>query len=176
MLLTGRATLACALTRNRTGDPLLHRPALIPLSYTSQGFNSFYYSFIKDFYLFLERGEVREERERNINWLLPLACLQVGTWPATQAWVLSGNRTGDLLVHRLMLNPLSHTSQGILLFFIWKPTLTEEEMKGKGTCLDDHVSVYSGIWPTSQQSCSAIFHCFQIIHLMSLSPVSLNIG
>ena len=34
------------------------------------------------------------------------------TWPATQACALTGNRTGDPLVHRLVLNPLSHTSQG----------------------------------------------------------------
>ena len=38
--------------------------------------------------------------------------LQLGTWPATQACALTGNRTGDLLVTRLALNPLSHTSQG----------------------------------------------------------------
>ena len=31
------ATQACALTGNRTSDPLVHRPALSPLSYTSQG-------------------------------------------------------------------------------------------------------------------------------------------
>ena len=37
---------------------------------------------------------------------------QLGTWPATQACALTGNRTGDLFVHRLGLNPLSHTSQG----------------------------------------------------------------
>ena len=30
-------TPACAVTENRTGDPLVHRPALNPLSYTSQG-------------------------------------------------------------------------------------------------------------------------------------------
>ena len=31
------ATQVCALTGNRTSDPLVHRPALSPLSYTSQG-------------------------------------------------------------------------------------------------------------------------------------------
>ena len=47
-------------------------------------------------YLFLERGEVREkERERNINVWLPLACPQLGTWPATQACALTGNGIGD---------------------------------------------------------------------------------
>ena len=46
--------------------------------------------FLKDFiYLFLERGEGRdEERERNINVWLPLTCPLLGTWPATQACAL----------------------------------------------------------------------------------------
>ena len=48
--------------------------------------------------------------ERYINWL-PHACPQQGTWPATQACALTGNSTGDPLVRRLALSPLSHTSQ-----------------------------------------------------------------
>ena len=36
----------------------------------------------------------------------------LGTWPATQAGALTGNRTGNPLVPRLALNLLSHTSQG----------------------------------------------------------------
>ena len=64
------------------------------------------------------RGEGREkERERNINVWLPLSLLQLETWPATQAPALTGNRTGDPLVHRTALNPLSHTSQGYLYIF-----------------------------------------------------------
>ena len=39
-----------------------------------------------------------------------------GTWPATQACALTGNQTSDPLVHRLALNPLSHTSQGQRIF------------------------------------------------------------
>ena len=35
-----------------------------------------------------------------------------GTWLASQACVLTGNRTGDPLVCRMALNPLNHTSQG----------------------------------------------------------------
>ena len=46
---------------------------------------------------------------------LPLACSRLGTWPATQACALTGNQTGDLLVRRPALNPLSHTSQGSVL-------------------------------------------------------------
>ena len=65
-------------------------------------------------YLFLER---EEERERNINVWLPLihSPPPLGTWSTTQASALTGNRTGDPLVHRLVLNPLSHTSQGTFL-------------------------------------------------------------
>ena len=37
---------------------------------------------------------------------------QLGTWPVTQACVLTTNQTGDLQVHGPALNPLSHTSQG----------------------------------------------------------------
>ena len=36
----------------------------------------------------------------------------LGTWPAIQACALTGNRTSDPLVHRLVLSPLSYTSQG----------------------------------------------------------------
>ena len=43
---------------------------------------------------------------------LPLMHPLLGTWPRTQACALTGNRTGNPLVPRLALNPLSHTSQG----------------------------------------------------------------
>ena len=63
--------------------------------------------------LFLERGEVREkERERNINMWFPLAHPLLGTWPTTQAHALTGNQTSDPLLPSLVLNPLSHSSQG----------------------------------------------------------------
>ena len=74
--------------------------------------------FFWRFYSFLERGEEREkEREWNINVWLPLTHPLLGTWPATQACALTGNQTGDALVHRPALNPLSHTSQGLHLRF-----------------------------------------------------------
>ena len=49
--------------------------------------------FLKYFtYLFLERGEgSKKEMERNIHVWLPLMCPLQGTWPATQACVLTGN-------------------------------------------------------------------------------------
>ena len=49
---------------------------------------------------------------------LPLTCSLLGTWPATQACALTGNRTGNPLVCRPALNPLSHASQGSFLAFI----------------------------------------------------------
>ena len=66
-------------------------------------------------YLFPERGEGKEkERDRNINVWLPLVHPQLGSWPATQACALTGNRTSNPLVQETALNPLSHTSQGRL--------------------------------------------------------------
>ena len=59
---------------------------------------------------------MEKETERNINVWLPLVCPPLGTWPATQARALTGNQTSDPLVFRLALNPLSHTSQGCILF------------------------------------------------------------
>ena len=75
-------------------------------------------SFFKYFiYLFLETREGREkERERNINVCLHLVCPPLGTWPATQACALTGNQTGNPLVRRLVLKPLSCTSQGKMWF------------------------------------------------------------
>ena len=42
---------------------------------------------------------------------LPLMRPLLGTWPATQACALTGNQSGNPLVRRLVLNPLSHTNQ-----------------------------------------------------------------
>ena len=42
LLGTWPATQACALTRNQTSNPLIHRPALNPLSHTSQGWICFF--------------------------------------------------------------------------------------------------------------------------------------
>ena len=83
--------------------------------------------FKRSFYLFLEKGEGREkERERNIHVWLPLMRPLLGTWPATQACALTGNRTGDRLVRRPVLHPLSHTSQG------WKA-----HSKGRSSYVED---------------------------------------
>ena len=64
--------------------------------------------------MYCREGEGREkERERNIIVWLPLARPLLGTWPATQACALTGNRTSKPLVHRPALSPLSNTTQGL---------------------------------------------------------------
>ena len=85
--------------------------------FTSSSCLLFYFIFNK-MYLFLERGEGSDkERERNINVWLPLTCPLLGTFPATHACAPTANPTGDPLICRPALNPLSHTSQGKLLSF-----------------------------------------------------------
>ena len=69
---------------------------------------NFYFLFFMYFYR-------AEGRGRNINVWLPLARPLLGTWPPTQACTLTGNQTSDLLVHRLVLSPLSHTNQADIL-------------------------------------------------------------
>ena len=58
--------------------------------------------FFKKKILFIFRGEGREkESEKNISVWLPLMRPLLGTLPATQACVLTGNQTSDPLLHRL---------------------------------------------------------------------------
>ena len=71
------------------------------------------------YYFFFWRREGKEkERKRNINMWLTLMRPLLGTWPAIQACALTGNQPGDPLVFRLALNPLSHTSQGNIIFYL----------------------------------------------------------
>ena len=42
----------------------------------------------------------------------------LGTWLVTQVYALTGNQTGNPLVHRWALNPRSHTSQGWAFIFL----------------------------------------------------------
>ena len=62
---------------------------------------------------------------RNINVRLPLTWPPLGTLPTTQAHALTGNRTGNPLIHRPALNPLSHASQGEIHFFIIFPNKSQ---------------------------------------------------
>ena len=66
------------------------------------------------FIYFESKGGRKRGRETD---RLPLMYPQPGTWPATQAYALTGNRTGNLLVCGTTPNPLSHTSQ-VCSFFL----------------------------------------------------------
>ena len=79
-----------------------------------------YFTFFKRFYLFIfrDRGREREKEGEKLDVWLPLARPQLGTQLVTQACALTGNRTGDPLICRPALNPLSHTSQGWSFFFL----------------------------------------------------------
>ena len=75
-------------------------------------------------YFFRQGVKRKKERERSINVWLPLICLILGTWPATQVLIgnqiaLIGNRIGDPLFCRPVLNPLSHTSQGYIFSYCY---------------------------------------------------------
>ena len=89
-------------------------------------------AFLKKYfiYLFLERRERREkEGERNINvQLIASHVPPTGDLAATQACALTGNRTGNPMVHRLGLNLLSHTSWGKTLASLFLITLTYLQM------------------------------------------------
>ena len=78
-----------------------------------------FFFFLRFYWFIFREGEGRE-KERNIKVWLPLVHPLLGTWPTTQACALNRNWTRDPFVHRLALNSLSHTSQGISLFFISK--------------------------------------------------------
>ena len=73
--------------------------------------------FFKRFYLFIfrQRGRKREREGGKHQCVVSPHAPPTGDWPATQACVLTGNRTDDPLVCRPALNPLSHTSQGLSL-------------------------------------------------------------
>ena len=67
-------------------------------------------SQFKKNYLFLERGEGREkERGRNISVWLPLTCPHTGDLARNPGMCPDRESNSDLLVCRLVINPLSHT-------------------------------------------------------------------
>ena len=70
--------------------------------------------FFKDLCIHFRQRRRKGEREGEKHQCVVASyALLLGTWPATQACALTGNQTGDPLVLRTMLNPLSHTSQGL---------------------------------------------------------------
>ena len=64
LLGTWPTTQACALTGNPTGHPLVHRPALNPLSHTSQGY---FYILPFPFLLYIIQGLFTSYK---ISWLI----------------------------------------------------------------------------------------------------------
>ena len=68
--------------------------------------------------LFLFRGEGREKEGEKHPCVVASHAYPTGTRPAAQQCVLTGNQTGNPLLCRLALNPLSHSSQGGFLCFI----------------------------------------------------------
>ena len=91
-------------------------------------FPGIYLFFIFKIFIFTYFEREKEGgRDGNINVWLPLMRPLLGTWPATQACALTGNRTGDPLICRSAINPLSYSNQGqhviLILFHILYFTL-----------------------------------------------------
>lgn len=99
-------------------------------------FYNLYINIFKDF-LFREKGREREmERvretsmwERNIDWL-PSAHTPPGIKPATWAWALNGNWTGNPLVWRR--HPTSWDKWARVIIYILKLVLTDLNQPGTG--------------------------------------------
>ena len=106
----------------------------------------FFLSFLRFYLCTFREGREGEERDRNMNVLLPLVHPRLGAWPAPQACALTGNWTSNPLVCRPALNPLSHTSQGKtsaflspgVMFFLacHVPLLSTENKKEMAIILD----------------------------------------
>ena len=79
-------------------------------------------SFFKRFYLFFERGWEGEREGEKHQCVVTSRGSRLGTWPTTQMFALSANRTGDRLVCRPALIPLSH-QPGLNWFFKTKTNL-----------------------------------------------------
>ena len=74
--------------------------------------------FLEDFiYLFLERGRDGEREEEKYQCMVSSHTPYWGPGPQPRHVPCTGNRTHNPLVRRLVLNPLSHTSQGRRLVF-----------------------------------------------------------
>ena len=88
----------------------------------------FFFFILKILFIFRGRGRDREKnrctRETSVGCLSCAPSQETG--PATQACALTGNRTGGLLLCRMMTTPLSHTSQGRSFSFIQLSVLLYE--------------------------------------------------
>ena len=86
--------------------------------------NAYFILFFKVLYfkilfifIFREKGKEGEREEGKHKCVVASQYPLLGTWPATQACALTGNQTGDPLVPKPVLNPLSRTSQGCMYYF-----------------------------------------------------------
>ena len=70
------------------------------------------FSFFYFLFMFRQRGREGEKPQCVVASPIPLWV----TWPAAQTCTLTRNSNGDVLVHRLALGPLTHTSQTYFLF------------------------------------------------------------
>ena len=82
-------------------------------------------------YFFAERGKGGEkEWERNVD-LCTSRTPPTRDLPATQAWALSNNHTGNLLIPKPAHSPLSHTSQGELYILkVKEGNMSNEDPEG----------------------------------------------
>ena len=88
-------------------------------------------TFLKDFIYLFSEGKRGRKREQNVNGWLFLKLPWLGTWLTTQACALTGSWTSDPFIQRLVLNPLSHTSQGPTDFWqIWNTSLVWDRASG----------------------------------------------
>ena len=77
-----------------------------------------FFFFKQILFIFRERGREGEREGEKHQCVVASHTPPEGTWPATQACVLNGNRTSDPLGCRQALNPPSHTSQGHKHIFV----------------------------------------------------------
>ena len=112
---TWPATQACALTRNQTGDPLVLRMVLNPLSYTSQAFTLFVLILIKGHvHWFLRKMKKNRVTGRIIDRYMPWP----GTRPTTSICALIENQTHNLLVYGTVLQQTEPPNQGVTTFLM----------------------------------------------------------
>ena len=74
---------------------------------------SFFFFLILYLFIFSVRGREGEREGEKLQSVVVSHAPLTGDLAATQACAPAGNRTSDALVHRPMLNTLSHTSQGL---------------------------------------------------------------
>ena len=73
----------------------------------------------------------------------------LGTWPAMEACALNGNQTSDPLVCRPALNPQSHTSQGLCLFYLFFTFYFELIVDLCAICKKQHTNTPRTLHPVS---------------------------